>query len=429
MTAVGNLSASNFPYRGDLTGQTSSANPYWNGSSWTSAAADQGKMWIPIWSGEVIHAYDQFNSFEPLVTSKTIASGTTAEFPVTGTVDLNPSWDAGEELVGGADNKATTFKITLDKRPMAAHFETDNIDMMLTQWEFRSELARQAGMTLANTKDKQIFSTLVRTAASSQLNGDTEIRGDFGLESLFYDGGALSSPVSGERRLLHLGGSTVSGITSTQVEMNEAALAVLESIEKFIVHLQENDIHDRGLMCAVSPKAFMDIRALGVARDDADFAAGGRRPYFAGATEMGGLGTGLGQSLGAITDSLNYMGCTIIKSNHVLRTNQTTATMGDSKYALDFGDARVKGVIWIPDCCASIKLQGLKVDNVKDVRRNTHFTVASMMGGAGVLRPECCALLTGLDSTDSSSDTRTELRNSTHLNYTEAEYVSDGVAA
>ena len=429
MTAVGNLAASHLPYRGDLTGQPSSANPYWDGSSWTSAAAAQGKMWIPIWSGEVIHAYDEYNSFEPLVTSKTIASGTTAEFPVTGTVDLNPAWDAGEELVGGADNKATTFKITLDKRPMAAHFETDNIDMMLTQWEFRSELARQAGMTLANTKDKQIFSTLVRTATASQLNGDTEIRGDFGLESLFYDGGEASTGGADHRRLVHLGGSIVDGITSTAALRTEAALAVLESIEQFIVHLQENDIPDRGLMCAVSPAAFMDIRALGVARDNGDFDGGGRRPYFAGTADMGGMGVSLGQSLGAMTDSLNYMGCTIIKSNHVLRTNQTTATMGDAKYAMDFGDGRVKGVIWLPDCCASIKLQGLKVDNVKDVRRNTHFTVASMMGGAGVLRPECAALLTGLSKVDASSNTRTELRNGTHLNYTEAEYVSDGVAA
>ena len=23
-----------------------------------------GKLWIPIWSGEVIHAYDQYNKFE-----------------------------------------------------------------------------------------------------------------------------------------------------------------------------------------------------------------------------------------------------------------------------------------------------------------------------------------------------------------------------
>jgi hypothetical protein len=237
-----------------------------------------------------------------------------------------------------------------------------------------------------------------------------------------YDGGAFSDSQGTDPRF------TALGVGTSTAARAEAALGVLESIEKFIVHLQENDIEDRGLMCCVKPQAFMDIRALGVARDNGDFASGGKRPYFGGTAEMGGLGAGLTQSFGAITDSLNYMGCTIIKSNHVLTSDLSGAgdEIGDAKYGLDFAAGGVKGMIWLPECAASIKLQGLKVDNVKDVRRNTHFTVASMMGGAGVLRPECCALLTSLDTSDAGNDTRTDLR--THLDYTEADYVSDGVA-
>ena len=45
-------------------------------------------LWIPTWSGEVLHAYDQFNMFEGMVDSRTITSGTTVEFPVTGTIEL-----------------------------------------------------------------------------------------------------------------------------------------------------------------------------------------------------------------------------------------------------------------------------------------------------------------------------------------------------
>ena len=41
-------------------------------------------------------------------------------------------------------------------------------------------------------------------------------------------------------------------------------------------------------------------------------------------------------------------------------------------------------------------MQGLKVDTVDDVRRNTTFTVASMMGGTGVLRPELAAIFCDL---------------------------------
>ena len=47
----------------------------------------------------------------------------------------------------------------------------------------------------------------------------------------------------------------------------------------------------------------------------------------------------------------------------------------------------------------------MKVDTVDDVRRNTVFTVASMMKGAGVLRPECSALLVGRTASNTDSDT------------------------
>ena len=150
MTSVGsptgNIPAAQQPYRRTDSGVTSG----------TSMPSGDGKLWLPIWSGEVIHAYDEYNTFESLVTSKTIASGRSMQFPITGTVDIQTAWLAGEELTGGMNAKSTTFAVHLDSRPIAAFFETDNIDLMITQWEYRAELARQAGLALANARDKQI---------------------------------------------------------------------------------------------------------------------------------------------------------------------------------------------------------------------------------------------------------------------------------
>ena len=66
------------------------------------------------------------------------------------------------------------------------------------------------------------------------------------------------------------------------------------------------------------------------------------------------------------------------------------------------------------EAIAGLSLMGMKVDTVQDVRRNTQFTVASMMKGTGILRPELCQLLIGLNTTatvDASSevDTRPEV--------------------
>jgi hypothetical protein len=385
--AVGNLTGGHLPYRTTTGAAISGSN------------STGGKLWLPIWSGEVIHAYDEYNMFENLVTTRVIPSGTTVEIPITGTVDLKPAWEAGEELVGGAASTAKTFQLKLDKRPMAAHFEVDNIDLMQTQWEYRNELARQAAQTIANARDKQIFSYLVRTATASQLSGDP--RPTMNLESVLYGD-------TGEKQIAEWGDSD-----EEAADRATGALSALEYVEQFIVHLQENNIPYDRLYMAVTPQAFMDIRALGVARASDEFANGGQQLYFAG---NAGLGGPLTNSYGQLHDTLEYMGCTIVKSNHVLGTDLSGGTtLGEDKYNLDFAAGGVKAVMWTPECMAGIRLQGLKVDTVDDIRRNTTFTVASMMAGTGVLRPECAALITSVDTSASAVDTRTEIRGSSYL--------------
>jgi hypothetical protein len=155
--------------------------------------------------------------------------------------------------------------------------------------------------------------------------------------------------------------------------------------------------------------------------------------------------------MNALTDTLTYMGATIVKTNHLLGQTvdlgatadysvvdsdvagirddldnvlldptgatkfaalQTQLTkikdLGDAKYNFDWmrlakiTDANsfdamfpVKALIWQRDAVASLSLQGMKVDTIRDIRRNTQFTVASVMRGGGVLRPELCAVVCG----------------------------------
>jgi hypothetical protein len=123
------------------------------------------------------------------------------------------------------------------------------------------------------------------------------------------------------------------------------------------------------------------------------------------------------------------MGCTIIKTNHGsdnLRNTSAGTTLGEAKYNLDFSMGAsgsdstsvingVRAVMFTPEAVGAIRLQGLKVDTVEDVRRNTNFTVASMMSGTGVLRPECAAIIHTLDGAASATDTRSELQHADFL--------------
>jgi hypothetical protein len=365
----------------------------------TTAATSGGnlganKLWLPLWSGEVINAYDQYNMFENMIATRTISGGFSYEFPITGTVDLNAAWEAGQEL-SGKGNTSRTFKVNLDARPMAAHFETDNIDLLITQWDYRSELARQSGLTLANTRDRQIAVALLAACAVAPITGDP--RGsDFTTN-------AFQAPIDV---------GNVAPSAATEV----TALKVLEGIEDYLVKCQENDVQVTNVYCVVTPKVFQVIRGLGLTRSadistTAATALAGlnftKNPMFGGSDEYGGLGAPYTMGMNAMTDSLDYMGVKIVKSNHLPKTDLEGAAIGSAKYNLKCDTINLHGIIFQQEAIAGLSLQGMKVDTVADVRRNTQFTVASMMKGTGIIRPELCRAIVGMND---STPTRAELR-------------------
>lgn len=409
-----------------------------NTTSATPSATGSDQYWLPVWSGEVLNAYDQYNIFEPMVTTQTIESGTTKRFPVTGTVGHKGVWKAGEELLGDSGAaSAGFFDISLDQRPMASFFELDDISLMITQWDYRSELARQAGLQLSYIRDKQIASMIA-------LGSVTAARSPF---SSSYQGMCVDDTILPPANAFNMLG--LRGASAT--ERSDAALLLLDYLERYMVRLSEIDATLTGVYCAVTPQAFHDIRALGIARDSTGLVGGAGRPFFGGVAEAGGLGSPLSKSMFNLPDTLEYMGVKIVKSNHLQQLDhqrvisddgtgganiaQGTVSgtsgrmangavtgvikdLGDTKYNFNWYDGTnsatattvaavngvlvngavlkpVKALIWQQSAICSLRLQGMKVETVKDVRRGTFFTVASIMGGAGVLRPELCATIRG----------------------------------
>lgn len=364
------------------------------------SGANPNKLWLPLWSGEVIHAYDQYNMFESMVTTKSLTGGVTWEFPVTGVVGLNPSWNSGVELgsySGDTNSSSSSFKVSLDKRPMAAHFETDNIDALITQWDFRSELARQSGITLANTRDKQLAVALLAACAVSPITNDPRPN----IASAFQNPAIVAA-------------------SNTAANCDSAdALLLLQEIENYLVTCQENDVMVGTVYCVVRPKVFQVIRALGIPRT-----------MTANVNLSQGtiVGPDMTTGMNGMTDSLDYMGVKIVKSNHLPATgyNVTANNIGSSKYNLNasatsyiatgnttgtYTGFSLFGMIFQTEAVAGLSLQGMKVDSIADVRRNTQFTVASMMKGTGIIKPELCKALIGASA---GAATRTVL--STHLN-------------
>ena len=298
---------------------------------------------------------------------------------------------------------------------MAAHFECDNVDLLITQWDYRSELARQAGLTLANTRDRQLAVALVAAGAVAQISGDPHTN-----STSFQDPGTISTTV------------LASACTETE------GLKVLQEIENYTVTCQENDVPINNVFCVVTPKVFQVIRSLGIPRTTtvAVGSTGGgsayaNNPLFTGGPEYGGAGYGIHTGLNSMMDTLDYMGVKICKSNHIPKTGLevTANNIGSLKYNLNCaplgytaatptytalstssGLFSIYGIIFQAEALAALSLMGMKVDTVQDVRRNTQFTVASMMKGTGILKPEMVKVLV------SGAVTATRANLSLHLN-------------
>ena len=279
------------------------------------------------------------------------------------------AWKAGTALEGGGAPTGK-FSIELDERPVAAHFELDNIEQLVSQFEYRSEMARQCGQALARTRDTQLGHLLVKAATTAARQLD-----ESGIDNSYA--GQVVDP------------SDYSGLSSGDSE--EKALAFLQAIEGELVRRQEIDVDTDDLHLIVNPADFHAIRRLGVADSKSDIEAG-QMPLF-GNQFMGTSGNpDMLQGL-TIRDSLTYMGCKIIATNNLPsqeRVAMDTATGSqvdsDDNYVVDARNTA--GLLFSPDAVASVKKMDLAMDTFRDVRRNTEFVVAQMFCGAGVLRPE-----------------------------------------
>jgi hypothetical protein len=356
--------------------------------------------------------------FENMITNKTLTGGYSWEFPITGTVGLNASWNAGIELggfSGTTNSSATTIKVNLDKRPMAAHFETDNVDLLVTQWDYRSELARQAGLTLANTRDRQIVMALVAAGALSAQSQDPR-----GLAAAAFH---VPSQIKAA--------ATPAGLPAAATDTE--GLLILQAIEDYLVVCQENDVAIGSVYCAVTPKVFQVIRSLGIPRSPSILAGSTvvgsafvNNPMFTGSDEYG-AGAPISQGMNMMTDSLDYMGVKIVKTNHIPKIDHSASAnaIGAAKYNLNTGTFGIYGILFQAEAVAGLSLMGMKVDTVQDVRRNTQFTVGSMLKGTGVIKPEMVKLITA-GATANSADTRLLLRG---LLATTIDNFTDGFAA
>lgn len=320
------------------------------------ASKTPSDLWLPVYGGEVLAAFDTALNFAGKVKMRSIESGTTAKFPVTWKIG-SEYHEVGSELLG-LDSPLREATISLDDRPLVSHFELDDIDVAMAHFEYRAEMAAQTGKELAKQLDKRIACLIAKAATDSTATGA---------------GGAPFPIRNGTDGVL----TDADLATYTDV----GATTLLDLLEESAVEYDTNDVPSDQRYCVVRPGLWYALRNLGV-------------PYYGSPSVLGGGALNNNAMFGQPTSAMGYdqtlthLGWQIFRSVNMPTTNVTGVP---AKYTVDF--TNIQGLLWHPDCCGVVQKIGISTEMERDVRRQSDFMVAKMLTGGGTLRPYCATVL------------------------------------
>jgi hypothetical protein len=301
-----------------------------NGAS-PSDFATTNALFLKVFAGEVLTAFDETNVMKDLHVSRTIASGKSASFPVTG--KANAAYHtAGTPLLGTQAIKHNEIVINIDDVLVADTFIA-NIDEAKNHFDVRAEYSRLLGMALAKE-----FDTRTMRVGLLAARGAATITGQNG-------GSALVSANSG-----------TDGATLAAAIFNAAQI------------LDEKDVPENDRVAIVKPEQYYNlVQTTSVINRD----WGGAGVYADGTV-------------------LRVAGIQIVKSNNLPTANVAAVSGENNTYSGDF--STTTALVMQKSAIGTVKLMDLAVERTSgdfEVMYQGTLMVAKYAMGHGVLRPEC----------------------------------------
>ena len=288
-------------------------------------------LFLKVFAGEVLTAFDETNVMKDLHVSRTIASGKSASFPVTG--KANAAYHtAGTPLLGTQAIKHNEIVINIDDVLVADTFIA-NIDEAKNHFDVRAEYSRLLGMALAKE-----FDTRTMRVGLLAARGAATITGQNG-------GSSLISATSGS---------------------DGAALAA--AIFEAAKVMDEKDVPESDRVAIVKPSQYYNlVQTTSVINRD----WGGSGVYADGTV-------------------LRVAGIQIVKSNNLPQANVAGVAGENNTYSGDF--STTTALVLQKSAIGTVKLMDLAVERTSgdfEIMYQGTLMVAKYAMGHGVLRPEC----------------------------------------
>ena len=287
-------------------------------------------LFLKVFSGEVLASFAQENKMLGMSTVRTISSGKSAQFPVTGTI-ASSYHTVGNEILGTAV-KHNEKIINIDDM-LLSHAFIAEIDELKSHYDARSTYSKEMGTALGNKVDQHLLQLVVLASAGSAnvTGGDT-------------------------------GGSVVDADCKTN------ATSLISSVFEAIQKLDENNVPSNDRAIVVTPDVYYQLCNVDklVSRDFS--------------SSNGDFGKG---------SVVNIGGVPVIKSNTAVTafTDQSAAITGtNNTYNVDA--QYVGAVVFHKSAVGTVKLKDMVMENTYDPRRLGNLLTARLAMGSGILRPE-----------------------------------------
>lgn len=301
-----------------------------------SNITEERALFLKVFSGEVLTAFERSTVVLDKHTVRSIASGKTAQFPVLGRTGAASYHDPGT-LITGEQQKQSERVISIDKLLIKSLFIAD-IDDAMAHFDVRGKYAEQMGEKLAETFDQYVMQEIVLAARDTATvtggDGGYQIQND-DLESSTED-----TWLAGWRDALY----------DCAVNFDNKSVTGTR-------------------YCVVSPATYRKLAKTSMDNGWSIL----HRDY--GVTE-GSISTG---------EIPPVAGINIVSSPMIPATD----TSGDAFHGVDA--SLTKGIVFTPDAVGTVKLMDLSVESDWKIEYQGTLLVARHAMGHGILQPECAA--------------------------------------
>lgn len=333
-----------------------------NGANTYATSRD---LLLKTFGGEVLKHFDEKFSLKDKIRTRTISGGKTAQFPGIGQASAE-HFVPGQEIVGQA-MKTDEKTISIDDFIVSSVF-LNNIDEMLTHFEYRSEYSKQMAASIALTCERTLFQMAVRDARLGDQYNAAQVPG--------VDPAFAAATGAGK------GIVDMENAVTKHVGTSAGAAELVTSAFEAAAYFDEHDIPMEGRHLYVSPRVYYSL----INQNDktiinSDFSAGN----------------------GNYGDAVIYKvaGFNIVPTNHLaINGTANTNTGPDGRtplnapagglgqdYAVNASDTL--GMFMHTEGLGMVKLQDLTTESEYSVAKQGTLLVSKLLMGAATLRPDC----------------------------------------